>query len=159
MQDYVYRIGVIYKGVKAIAGSILDAVLIAYSLFEDSIAVYLVSDPSDFIQEIFMGPGELQPRSGVEGIQHGAVAEYNLHSLDSIVTVLGCAAAHAAGVVGSDTADHTTVDRGWIRSYLPVVRREISVRHSADHSRFESNPLPVVVDCKILPPAGYNQEH
>src|SRR5271157_1631522 len=117
MQDYVYWIGVIYKGIKAIAGSILDAVLIGYPLPEIRVTVYFVPYASDFIYKPFMGLREPQPRSGVAGVQHGAVAKYDLHSLYGLIAVLGRAAAHAAGVVGGDTADHTAVDRGWIWSY------------------------------------------
>src|SRR5208337_2231154 len=106
MQDYVYRIAVVYKRIKAITGSILDAVLIGYSLSEISIAAYFVSDASDLIEKLFMGFLEPQPRSGVAGVQHGAVAKDYLDSLDGLVAVLGRAAAHPAGVVGSDTADH-----------------------------------------------------
>src|SRR5208282_778226 len=159
MQDYVYWIGVVYKGIKAIAGSILDAVLIDYPLPEIRITVYFVSDASDFIQDLFMGFLEPQPRSWVAGVQHRAVAKDNRHPLDSLIAVLGRAAAHAAGIVGSDTSDHATVDRSWIRSYLPFVGNKISVSLSADHSWCKGNPPPVVVDRKLLPSARYNQQH
>ena len=66
----------------------------------------------------------------------------DLHALHGLVAVLRRAAAHAAGVVGGDPADHGVVDRRGVRPDLPSVRREVAFASAPIMPGFQRDRSP-----------------
>ena len=96
---------------------------------------------------------------GVAGIQHGAVGQYHAQRFQRLVGVLCRAAAHAAGVVIDDAADHGRVDGGRVGADLAAKRQQRGVGFGTDHARLQADGQTVIQYLQVFPAvAGHNQD-
>ena len=97
--------------------------------------------------------------AGVARVEHAAVGQHDAHAGQRVVAVLRRAAAHAAGVVGGDAADHRRVDRRRVGADLAAQRREPAVGRRADDAGLQRDRLRVVGDRAAAPAVAQQHQH
>jgi hypothetical protein len=105
---------------------------VADALGQGLVGAHLARQLGQTLQQV--RPAARRRRRGwrVARVEHAAVGQHEAHAGQRLVAVLRRAAAHAAGVVGGDAADHGRVDAGRVRPDLAAQRRQAPVGRRAD---------------------------
>ena len=103
--------------------------------------------------------GECGTACRIARVEHRAVRQHDAHAGQRVVAVLRRAAAHAAGVVGGDAADHRGVDRGRIGSDLAAVARQAAIGFGADHAGLQRDGGRVGADLAAAPAVAEQHQH
>ena len=147
----VDRVGEVDQRVQAVAGRVLEPELVADARGERRVLARRPRQLAEALDELGPQLRELGPARRVARVEHRAVGEDDAQAGERVVAVLRRAAAHAAGVVGGDAADHRGVDRGRIRADLPAQRSEPAIGRGADHARLERDRCAVGGDLDAAP--------
>ena len=149
--DNVDRVGEIDEGVERIARGILDLVFAADAGFEFRIGGNLGGDGGNPFQESRVGAAELRAGGLVARVEDRAVGQDHADVGHRLVGVLRGAAAHTAGIVGGDAADHRRVDGGGIGADLPAVFHQVGIGPSAPDARLQADLPPFLEHLPVLP--------
>src|SRR6516225_7250220 len=95
----------IEKRLHVITGRVLDTKLLAQPSYKLRISLNLALDLHQPRGERRLGGGELTLGIGLGAIDKGAGRQHEANRGQSLIGVLGGAAAHAAGIVGDDSTD------------------------------------------------------
>ena len=159
MRQDVHRIAEVDPRIQAVASGVLDAELVADAVGERGVVARL---PREFGQPLRQR-GALGHEGGaagrVAGIEHRAVGQHDTHPRQRVIAVLCRAAAHAAGVVGRDAADHGGVDRRRVGPDLAAVRREPPVGHRTDHAGPQRDGQRVGAELDLAPAVAWQHQH
>ncbi len=75
----------------------------------------------------------------VARIEHIPICKHNLHTIDGAIRVLRRTAAHAAGIIGRNTADFTGVDGSGIGADFALKQGKVLESISANHAKLQAN--------------------
>jgi hypothetical protein len=155
----IERIVVIHECIEAVAGGILNLEFVADAGGQCRIGADRVGQAGEIVQHLAVAGGKIVPAAVIGGVEQSAVGKDHPHAVDGLIAVLGRSAAHPAGIVGGDTADHGSVDGGRIGADLFSERRQQPVGLGADNARLQKDFGAVVQDPVIGPVvSGYQQD-
>ncbi|MNV31865.1 hypothetical protein D3C71_1231870 [compost metagenome] len=96
---------------------------------------------------------------GIFGIESTAIGQHQSNAGQGVIGILRSAAAHAAGIVGDDTADFAGVDRRRIRADLAPERCQPRVGLRADHAGLQANLHALATDLATVPVIPKYDQH
>ena len=134
--DAVFKID---QGVQAVAGGVLDLVLVANARGQCGVSAGRCTQRFKPVDQGGVGLAELRHGCGIFGVEQAAVGQNDAHAFQRLVTVLRGAAAHAGGVVGGNAADLAGVDGSRVGPDLATEGCQTLVDHATDHARADAN--------------------
>ena len=157
--DDVDRVAVIHEGVERIARCILDLVFAANTGLEFGIGMDRGGDGREAVEKCLAGMPESLAGGGISRVEDGSVGQDDADVRHRLVGVLGGAAAHAAGVVGSNAADHGGVDGGRVGPDLATVLSEVGIGAASADTRLKPDLAAFVEHFPMLPAVRYEYQH
>ena len=139
MGQDIYRVCIIYQGVQAVAGRVLDLEFVADARSEFCIGAGGFAQSVEFIDQCSMTLTELCDADAILGIESGTVSQDHAHAGQGAVAVLRRTTTHTRRIVGGNAADFAGMDRGGIRSDLAAVRSEPGIDLAANDARPNAN--------------------
>ncbi|OPZ67582.1 MAG: hypothetical protein BWY83_02572 [bacterium ADurb.Bin478] len=152
MFDDFNRIVKIQQRIEAIAHRIFHFVFTANPGGQLGIVAHPLGQSGNALQQISVARLKRSDRVRVAGVEQSAVAQDQTQGGQGMIAVLFCAAAHAAGVIDNDAADHGRVDGGRIRADLSCHGRQGGIGRTAQHTGLHADSVAVVQDLDVLPP-------
>ncbi|MND98602.1 hypothetical protein D3C80_909620 [compost metagenome] len=112
------RVLMVEQSIDGIAGGVLEPVLVANFGGKLGVRQHFGAQGREPGQQLRARGRKGGAAVGIAAVQHGTIGQQQGHGVQSVVAVVGGAAAHAARVVGGDAAKLAGVDRRRIRPNL-----------------------------------------
>ena len=153
------RVFEIQQRVQAVSGGVLEPVLVADALGQQRVVPGSAGQRGQPLQQRCVAARKLRAAVGIPAVQYRAVGQHEAHAGQCPVAVLRRAAAHAAGVVGGDAADHGRVDAGRIGTDLAAHGGQAPVRGRADDTGLQMNDAGIGGHAHALPAVAQQDEN
>ena len=134
MGQDIDRVFIVHQGVEAVAGGVLDLVLVANALCQSGIGACGGAQARQFAHQRCVALAKAGHADRVFGVEHRAVTQHHPHARHGAVAVLRCTATHARGIVGGNAADLAGVDGGRVGTDFSAMRRQTVIDFATDHA-------------------------
>ena len=159
MAEDIQRVVKIYQGIKRQAGGVFQTVFVADFGRQFGVSAGFAGQ----CPKLFEQGGVALAKGGdigrVFGVDPGAVGQHYAQAGQGVVGVLCRAAAHAAGIVGDNTANFAGVDRRRVRADLAPERGQPGIGLCADHPRLQADLLALAADFLAVPVVTEHDQH